>query len=131
MYKQAKSDNILQTGTGTIDAAFTHIMHSDTTAKRVPKVSAKEKAALDELASKKHQADCNVDSVNIQPKKVKKSNPPARTAHKNITVSSKDSGSVMRSSPMLSRQAVVDTEDEEEELHSPQSRHCDPSNGPH
>jgi hypothetical protein len=95
-------------------------MHSDTTAKRVPKVSAKAKAALEETASKKRQADFNGDSVRIQPKKVK-SNPPtgsaARTAPKNIAVS--------RSSPAPSQQAVVHTEDEEEYLRSDNAKNDD------
>jgi hypothetical protein len=93
---------------------FTHTMHSDSTAKQVPKVSAKAQAALEETASKKCQADFNGDSVRIQLKKVK-SNPPtgstARTAlKKNIAVS--------RSSPVLSQQAVVHTEAKEADLHS-------------
>lgn len=100
---------------------FTHTMHSDTTAKRVPKVSAKAQAALEETASKKRQADVNGDSVRIQPKKVK-SNPPtgsvARTASKkNIAVS--------RSSPASSQQAVVHTEAEEEDSHSDNAKNDD------
>ncbi|KAG1844640.1 hypothetical protein DFJ58DRAFT_852836 [Suillus subalutaceus] len=100
---------------------FTHTMHSDTTAKRVSKVSAKAQAALEETASKKRQADVNGDSVRIQLKKVK-SNPPTGSAAR---TASKKNIAVSRSSPASSQQAVVHTEAEEEDSHSDNAKNDD------
>ncbi|KAG0708536.1 hypothetical protein DFH29DRAFT_993961 [Suillus ampliporus] len=99
-------------------------MHESDTAKRVPKISTKAKAALEAkaaqeaTASKKRKAGSNGlgDSTKTQPKKAK-TNPPAggtltseEMVHKKVATSSKDSSA--------SRCASVMREEEENALHA-------------